>query len=37
VQEFYNPRRRHSTLAMRSPNAHEQALAAQALQAKDAA
>jgi len=23
VQEFYNPRRRHSTLAMRSPNAHE--------------
>jgi len=37
VQEFYNPRRRHSTLAMRSPNAHEQSLAAQALQAKDAA
>jgi len=37
VQEFYNPRRRHSTLAMRSPIAHEQALAAEALQAKDAA
>jgi len=37
VEEFYNPRRRHSTLAMRSPIAHEQALAAQALRAKDAA
>jgi len=37
VQEFYNPRRRHSTLAMCSPIAHEQALAAEALQAKDAA
>jgi len=37
VQEFYNPRRRHSTLAMRSPIAHEQALAAEALRAKDAA
>jgi len=37
VEEFYNPRRRHSTLAMRSPIAHELELAAQALQAKDAA
>ena len=37
VEEFYNPRRRHSTLAMRSPIGHELELAAQALQAKDAA
>ncbi len=37
VEEFYNPRRRHSTLAMRSPIGHEQALAAEALRAKDAA
>jgi len=37
VEEFYNPRRRHSTLAMRSPIAHEQALAAQTPRAKDAA
>jgi len=37
VQEFYNPRRRHSTLAMRSPIAHELELAAEALRAKDAA
>jgi len=37
VKEFYNTQRRHSTLAMRSPIAHEQALAAEALQAKDAA
>ncbi len=37
VQEFYNRRRRHSTLAMRSPIAHEQAIAAEALRAKDAA
>jgi len=37
VQEFYNPKRRHSTLAMRSPIAHEHAVAAEALRAKDAA
>ena len=37
VEEFYNPRRRHSTLAMRSPIAHELDLAAEALRAKDAA
>ena len=37
VEEFYNPRRRHSTLAMRSPIGHELELAAQALQTKDAA
>jgi len=37
VEEFYNPRRRHSTLAMRSPIAHEQALATEALRTKDAA
>jgi len=37
VEEFYNPRRRHSTLALRSPIAHELELAAQALRAKDAA
>jgi len=37
VEEFYNPRRRHSTLAMRSPIAHELELAAEARRAKDAA
>jgi len=37
VEEFYNPRRRHSTLAMRSPIGHELELAAQAPRAKDAA
>ena len=37
ITEFYNPQRRHSTLAMRNPIGHEQALAAQALRAKDAA
>jgi len=37
VKDFYNTQRRHSTLAMRSPIAHEQALAAEALLAKDAA
>jgi len=37
VEEFYNPRRRHSTLAMRSPIARERALAAEALRAKDVA
>ena len=37
IEEFYNPRRRHSTLTMRSPIAHEQALAADAPRAKDAA
>jgi len=37
IEEFYNPQRRHSTLAMRSPIGHEQALAAEALRAKDAA
>jgi len=37
VEEFYNPRRRHSTLAMRSPIAHELDLAAEARRAKDAA
>ena len=37
IEEFYNPRRRHSTLAMRSPIGHEQALPAEALRAKAAA
>ena len=37
IEEFYNPRRRHSTLAMRSPIAHELELAAEARRAKDAA
>jgi len=37
VEEFYNPRRRHSTLALRSPIAHELELAAQARRAKDVA
>jgi len=37
VEEFYNPIRRHSTLDLRSPIGHEQALAAEALQTKDAA
>jgi transposase InsO family protein len=37
VEEFYNPIRRHSTLALRSPIAHEHAMAAEALRAQDAA
>jgi putative transposase len=37
VEEFYNPRRRHSTLALRSPIARELELAAEARRAKDAA
>jgi hypothetical protein len=37
VKQFYNPRRRHCTLAMRSPSAMRIARAAAALQAKDAA
>jgi len=37
VKQFYNPRRRHCTLAMRSPSAMRIAWAAAALQAKDAA
>ncbi len=37
VKEFYNPRRRHCTLAMRSSISHAQAWAAAALQAQDAA
>jgi len=30
IEQFYNPVRRHSTLAMRSPISHEKALAATA-------
>jgi putative transposase len=37
VEEFYNPRRRHSTLSIRSPIGNEQALVAEALRARDAA
>ena len=37
IEEFYNPRRRHSTVGMRSPIAHELALATEAVRAKDAA
>jgi len=36
VEEFYNPRRRHSTLAMRSPIAHELELAGEARRATEA-
>jgi len=37
IEQFYNPTRRHSTLAMRSPIEHEHAAAAAALGDKQAA